>query len=69
MRKVKARCLPPEDSDGIIDDEEVARQVKNGELVPMDSVPLVPREEMLQEIRKRVKDWRKPPLKQDRPPT
>jgi hypothetical protein len=64
----RAKASAPEEGD-ILDDEEVARRVKDGELVPFDSVPVVPREEVLQEIRKRVKDWRKPPLKQDRPPT
>jgi hypothetical protein len=73
MRKVKtaAAGVPnvdvPKSEDDFLTDEEVARRVKNGELVPFDSVPVLPREEVLREIRERVRNWRKPPLKQDRP--
>jgi hypothetical protein len=80
-RKVKALAMPvpsevePEESpDGILTDEEVARRVANGELVSLDEVPFdekssALREEVLKQLRENVKNWRKPPLKQDRPPT
>jgi predicted homoserine dehydrogenase-like protein len=79
-RKVKVMAMPtpseaePESPDGILTDEEVARRVENGELVTLDEVPFdeksaTLREEVLKQLRENVKNWRKPPLKQDRPPT